>query len=277
MPGNVQGPNTGDDLQQWFRDIPLVTKFFTFGTLILGFLITFQWISIESVLFNYPLISKKFRVWRLVTPFLFAGKFSFNFAIHMMIMYENCRRYESDPYNTGAGGTTADFIFMMLFAMSILLVVAYVFQFLVLSEAILYVIMYVWSRREPDAQLNIYGIFRFKAIYLPWVYLAIKMIMGQDIILPFVGIVVGHLYYFLVHVVPITYSHTVLKTPDFCVSIVNYFSNGIGLQTNSIPAGRVGGTAGAAPGGGAGPGAGAGQGAGRGGHNWGRGQVLGAN
>ena len=277
MRGNVQGPNTGDDLQQWFRDIPLVTKFFTFSTLILGFLITFQWISIQSVLFDAVMISKKFQVWRLITPFIFSGKFSFNFAMHMMILYENCRRYENNPYNTGAGGSTADFIFMILFAMAILLTVAYIFQFLVLSESILYVIMYVWSRREPDAQLNIFG-FRFKAIYLPWVYLMIKLVMGQDLILPFIGIVVGHLYYFLVDVVPQSYGRSVLKTPEFCVSMVNYFSGGIGLQTNSIPAGRPGGVAAAATGVGGGANAtaaGTGGRTGSGGYNWGRGNVLG--
>lgn len=274
MRGNVQGPNTGDDLQQWFRDIPLVTKFFTFSTLLLGFLITFSLISTESVLFDAINISTKFQVWRLITPFIFSGKFSFNFAMHLMILYENCRRYENNPYNTGAGGTTADFVFMLLFSMTILLVIAYIFQFLVLSESILYVIMYVWSRREPDAQLNIFG-FKFKAIYLPWVYLLIKLVMGQDMVLPLIGIVVGHLYYFLADVVPMTYGRSVLKTPEICVSIVNYFSGGIRLQTNSIPAGRAGttptgpgatGTTGATAGGTRG-----------GGHNWGRGNVLGGN
>lgn len=42
-------------------------------------------------------------------------------------------------------------------AMTLLLIIAYSFEMMVLSEPILYVIMYVWSRREPDALLNIFG------------------------------------------------------------------------------------------------------------------------
>ena len=35
------------------------------------------------------------------------GPFSFNFAMHTYVLYENSRRYESNPYNTGGGGSSA--------------------------------------------------------------------------------------------------------------------------------------------------------------------------
>lgn len=50
-----------------------------------------------------------------------------------------------------------DYLWMLLLSMICLLAVAYYFDILVLSEPILYVIMYVWSRREPDQMLNIFG------------------------------------------------------------------------------------------------------------------------
>lgn len=58
--------------------------------------------------------------------------------------------------------------------------IAYVFDMMVLSDAILYVIMYVWSRREPEGQLSMFGI-RFKVVYTPWMYVAIRLIMGGSI------------------------------------------------------------------------------------------------
>ena len=50
-----------------------------------------------------------------------------------------------------------DYLWMLLLSMICLLAVAFYFDILVLSEPILYVIMYVWSRREPDQMLNIFG------------------------------------------------------------------------------------------------------------------------
>ena len=56
----------------------------------------------------------------------------------------------------------SDFLWLLLVSMSALLLVAYSFDMMVLSDSILYVIMYMWSRREPDAMLNIFG---FKVSY----------------------------------------------------------------------------------------------------------------
>jgi Derlin-2/3 len=175
----------------------------------------------------------------------------------MMVLYENCRRYENNPYNTGGGGTTADFIYMILIGAAIILSIAHIYDFFILSEPILYMIMYVWSRRDPDVLLNIYG-FRFKGLYLPWIYLAIRLVMGNDIILPLIGIGVGHLYYFAVVVLPTTYNLNIVQTPKFCIDLANYYS---GTTPRAVPAGSDPRSERLARGAG---------------YQWGRGHVLGA-
>lgn len=186
-----------------------------------GALLTFGWISVWDVVLNWALIRNKFQVWRLFTSFVLVDKFSFNFAMHLYIMYQNCLRYEANPYNTGAGGNTADFMWMLLLCMGILLVLAYYFEMLVLSEPILYVIIYVWSRREPDAISNIFG-FKFRSVYLPWIYVAMRLIMGGSITEPLMGIAVGHLYYFLVAVFPISHGRNLIVTPQFCSDFISW-------------------------------------------------------
>lgn len=217
----VAGVGDGDSIQDWFKSIPLITKGFLVSTLLSGALLSFGMISPMDLVFVWPLVKNKFNVWRLFTSFIYAGPFSFNFAMHTYVLYENCKRYEANPFNTGAGGTSADFLWMLLVTMGILLVIAFYFDLMVLSEPILYVIMYVWSRREPDAQLNIFG-FRFKSLYLPWVYVALRLIMGGAITEPLIGIAVGHLYYFLIEVLPVTHGYNLIRTPKFCVDFVGY-------------------------------------------------------
>lgn len=230
--GQVGG---GDSLKDWFDSVPLVTKIFLMSTLMSGAALSFKWISAESMILFWPLITSKFEVWRLFTPFIFAGSFSFNFAMHTYVMYENFRRYEENPYNTGAGGNTADFIWLILLAMGVLLGLAYVFDLLILSDAILYVVMYVWSRREPAAQVNMFG-FRFKSVYLPWVYVAIRLLMGGSITEPLMGIAVGHLYFYLVEVYPAAHGgRGLIQTPQFCSRLVTFLTGF--LPVNAPPTG----------------------------------------
>ena len=103
----------------------------------MGLLITFGWISVAKLVFVPELLIQKFEIWRLLTPFIFAGKFSFSFVMHLVVLYENCRRYEANPFNTGGGGTTADFIFALLIGGFLLLLTAYFFEFFILSESLL--------------------------------------------------------------------------------------------------------------------------------------------
>ncbi|KAJ1407241.1 Derlin, partial [Ochromonadaceae sp. CCMP2298] len=173
----VAGVNDGDSIKGWFNDVPIVTKVFLCSTLLSGAVLTLGLFSAFDLVLDWPNIRYKFHFWKLLTNFFFAGKFSFNFAIHTYVLYENCRRYEEAPFNTGAGGSSADFLWLILMAMALMLVAAYYLDIMVLSEAILYVVMYVWSRRDPDSLVKIFG-FKFKALYLPWVYIGIRVVMG---------------------------------------------------------------------------------------------------
>jgi hypothetical protein len=176
----VAGVNDGDSIKQWFLDVPPITKFFLCSTILSGAVMTFGIFSPYDVVLDWPGIRFKFQFWKLLTNFFFAGKFSFNFAIHTFVLYENCRRYEEAPFNTGAGGSSADFLWLVLMAMGVMLVAAYYLGMMFLSEAILYVVMYVWSRRDPDMLVKIFG-FKLKALYLPWVYIGIRLLMGGGI------------------------------------------------------------------------------------------------
>ena len=120
-------------------------------------------------------------------------------------------RYEANPFSTGARGSSADYLYMILFSTLVLLTYAAIFPpTVILSDSLLYVIMYCWSRRELDAQVSLFGM-KLKGMYLPWVYVAIRVLMGGDIVMPLVGIVTGHLYYFLAEGLPITHNITLLK------------------------------------------------------------------
>ena len=292
-PAAVGRPNQGDSISDFYKEMPLVTKVLTTGTVLTAALVSFGMVSDMDMVFVWQFVAKKFHVWRLLTSFTFVGPFSFSFVMHTFVLYENCRRYEQNPFNTGGGGNSSDFLLLVLFAMVALVLVNFVFPLQVMSECLLYAIMYVWSRREPDARLNLWG-FQFKGLYCPWVYIGIRVLMGGSPTQPVIGVVVGHVYYFLVEVLPLSHGYDLVRTPAFCVDLVQWYTGvtgasaggGTGFVMQPPPA-RAGAAAGA---GGAGAAAAAGAGGanraaagGAGGsfpsmgagHQWGRGRTLG--
>ena len=80
------------------------------------------------------------------------------------------------------------------------------------AQAMLYLVLYVWSRRNPTQQVSLYG-FPVQAVMLPWALCAFNMVIGNSLLLPLMGIGVGHLYYFAIEVLPDAYGVDVVKTP----------------------------------------------------------------
>lgn len=231
-------------------------------------------------------IVNNFEVYLLFTPFIFAGGFGFPFAMHVYVLYENCKRYEINPYNTGGGGNSADFLWMIMIGMVMIMAMTYFFTMFIFADPLVFYIIYIWSRRSPDTQLSIYGL-KLKSLYLPWAFIAIRLIMGASIVEPLIGIGCGHIYYFLVDVLPLSHGYDIVRTPKFCMRIAEWYignslpaaapsgirghQGGFGGVGTGLPApGRTATGAPAAARGGAFPQMGAG-------YNWGRGRTLGTD
>lgn len=81
-------------------------------------------------------------------------------------------------------------------------------------------LLYLWSREFPNANINLYGLVTLKAFYLPWAMLCLDVIFGSPIVPDLLGIIAGHLYYFLTVLHPLAGGKTILKTPAFLHKLV---------------------------------------------------------
>jgi hypothetical protein len=83
-------------------------------------------------------------------------------------------------------------------------------------QNLVFFVMYIWSKRNPTAQANIWGI-PIQAVWLPFAYLALFVCMGNPYFALLHGLAVGHLYYFLAHVFPLVNGRDILVTPKFLI------------------------------------------------------------
>lgn len=54
-----------------------------------------------------------------------------------------------------------------------------------------------------------------QAFYLPWAMLVLDVLFGSEIVPDLIGIIAGHLYYFLAVLHPLATGRNILKTPQW--------------------------------------------------------------
>lgn len=87
-------------------------------------------------------------------------------------------------------GRTADFVWMVMLGMFTLLPLPLIVPSIELpfcSASLVFMLLYLWSRENPNANTSIMGMVTLKAFYLPWGMMALTMLMGGSVLPDFLG------------------------------------------------------------------------------------------
>ncbi|KAJ4952244.1 hypothetical protein NE237_029076 [Protea cynaroides] len=203
---------------EFYNSLPPITK--AYGTLCVLATIAYQigLLNPANIALFYSYVFSRFQVWRLFTNFFFLGNFSINFGIRLLMIIRYGVQLENGPFER----RTADFLWMMIFgALSLLVLSAIPLLWSpFLGTSLVFMLLYVWSREFPNAQISIYGLVTLKAFYLPWAMLALDVIFGSSPIPDLLGIIAGHLYYFLTVLHPLAGGRSIVKTPTWLRKLV---------------------------------------------------------
>uniref|UniRef100_A0A6T9ZZX8 Derlin n=1 Tax=Pseudo-nitzschia delicatissima TaxID=44447 RepID=A0A6T9ZZX8_9STRA len=221
--GQVGGTSTPADM---FHQLPTITKWWLGATLILTLSVNFKLVSPYHTMWSWDMVKSNLEVYRFLTCFCYAGPFSLGLFFLMYMQSSFSQKYEEGiPFNTGAGGGTADYAFCWLLG-AIGCILTYPLCLMMgiplmplFYPTMTYYVLYVWSKKNPTNQANIWG-FPVQGLYLPFAYLAITVFCGNPYEPMLHGMALGHLYYFCADVVPIVYGKDFLVTPKF---LIDYF------------------------------------------------------
>jgi Derlin-2/3 len=174
-----------------------------------------------SLFLYYPrCFAPHWQVWRLLSNFLFFdSRFSLSWFLRMFFFVQYSASLERESF----AGRTADFAWMWLFGvLALLLLNAALFYSPLahlalpfLGPSLTFMLTYVWSRRNPAMRMSLFGLFEFAAPYLPWVLIGVGIMIDADPIYDVLGLIVGHVYYYLEDVVPVVFPRApqILRTP----------------------------------------------------------------
>jgi Derlin-2/3 len=103
--GDIPGPDA------WFKALPIVTQYWFGATIVITLSVNFGIIDAYQIMWSWSKITTSLELWRVLTPFCFAGGFSFNTLISCYMLVQFSKQYESGgPFNTGAGAYFFTFI-----------------------------------------------------------------------------------------------------------------------------------------------------------------------
>jgi len=245
MPVARDGPAGVEDTggpKEWFEALPILTKYWFGATAVCTLAGNLGMFHPGKLLWNWEAIIHGFELWRIVTCFCYAGAFYFRTLMLIVTQVMFSQRFESaGPFNTGAGGGTADYAFMLLFgALFMLLTKPLANMYWPIGsyyqENLTMFVVYVWSKKFPNVNMSFWGV-PIQGFWMPWVYWAFAVFTAAPWRSMVHGYMCGHIFYFLVDVVPNAYGKDILFTPQF---LIDQFGIGhyVGAATPRAPDNR---------------------------------------
>eukprot|EP00736_Rhodelphis_marinus_P003202 Rmarinus@m.12564 len=243
-----------NSIEDWFNGLPLVTKNYFISAVSVTLAANFGLISWDRLYWDIPLIMK-FQLWRLITPFLVLGGLGFSLLIVLMMLVRYSQALEQGIF----AGRPADYLFCLIFCAISLIGLNFLIPMPFMGQPLVYALVYVWSRHNPDTIVSFMFGLRFQALYLPWILAGFHMLLGSSPMPYLMGIASGHVYFYLDHIYPNTSGRRLLHTPQFLEKLVGGRSDWYaGPRRQQGGGGENGGGGGS-------------------GHSWGTGHRLGSN
>ncbi|KAK0426533.1 hypothetical protein QR680_009757 [Steinernema hermaphroditum] len=245
------------DFGDWYRSVPEITRYWLTGSVVASLLGRIGMFSPYTMHLDWQLFATKFHIWRPLTALFYYPvnpSSGFHWLFMLYLLYSYGKSTEKDVFT----GRPADYLFMLIFNWISCTIVSFAVGIPFLLEPMVVSVLYVWCQLNKDMIVSFLFGAQFKAVYLPWVLVLFNMILRGTMV-ELAGVVVGHIYYFLMYSYPQEFGGaSLIKTPQF---LYQWFPSSVGgvHGFGSAPESRR-----PAP-------------RNDGGHNWGRGQQLGSS
>ncbi|XP_028176885.1 derlin-1 [Ostrinia nubilalis] len=250
------------EFKDWYRNVPFFTRTWLTLTIVFSLIGRFGLVNPYYLLLDFYPFVFECQIWRPLTAAFYypiGPGTGFHFLINCYFLYTYSQRLETGMFQ----GKPADYLYMLLFNWVCCVIIGLMINVPLIMDPLVLSVLYVWCQLNKDVVVSFWFGTRFKAMYLPWVLLAFNMILSGGGAMELVGILIGHLSFFLQFKYPQEFGGPAILTPPAFLKRMfpdSRFVGGFGTAPQAVGGER------ARPGDTM-----------FGGHHWGRGQVLGGN
>lgn len=146
-------------IYEMWSSVPPITRTILLISVLLSLLVSLDICTPYKLYFNYQLIKTKGQYWRTFTSLFYYGELSAHTIFDFLLFYYYSSKLEREDFRN----KPADFLMFLAFCCSSFLVIATYWGLQFLSPCLSATILYIWTRRNPNMQVNIMEIFTFRA------------------------------------------------------------------------------------------------------------------
>ncbi|KAJ2381418.1 hypothetical protein GGI05_005992, partial [Coemansia sp. RSA 2603] len=129
-------------LEDWYYNIPVFTRVYMTAIFALTLAEQLDFVHLTQLYYTRQTIPRQ-QYWRLLTSFLYLGRFSFEWFLNMYFIVQYCRDLEEGSYLN----RPADFAWLLLLLCStIVLIASFVANPYFLAHMLVASLTYMWSR-----------------------------------------------------------------------------------------------------------------------------------
>jgi Derlin-2/3 len=124
------------------------------------------------------------------------------FLFRLVWLFQYGGSYEQTKFSHN----TADAVTLIFFLMTSTILIDFLippFRSYIHGPTLIFALIYLWSKQNPTAPISLFGLIKLQALYLPFAFMGITVLQGGSPFPELLGILVGHLYYFLTDVYPV--------------------------------------------------------------------------
>ncbi|WAQ87643.1 hypothetical protein PtA15_8A549 [Puccinia triticina] len=181
------------------RKIPIVTRTLLGLALSVTGPVSLGLVNPYYILFSTRHIFQKFELWRILTPFFFAGS-GLQLLFDLFLLYRNSIALETQSF----AGRSADYAWTIICLMVAIIGTNYPLKSMIFWGPLMSGLGFMWSQINPDSLVSLFGLPPFKAAYFPFAMLALDYVRGGMPLMTqsLSGVVAGYGIHYLNNVYP---------------------------------------------------------------------------
>ncbi|WVF69561.1 hypothetical protein IAT40_004339 [Kwoniella sp. CBS 6097] len=198
------------DFSSVISTIPPVTRTLLLGTGLITVPCLLRLISPASVAIIWPMITKRYEVWRPVTSFFYGGS-GFPLLYDVFLIYRNSSSMERDLFRND----TAEYAWLHIMLAVFILLFNSLIGLPFLFRPLLHAQTYVWCRANPTVKVSIFGLLTIPTSLYPAALIVLDLLTGGPMkaLGGVIGVLAGHLWWFISSYLPL-YAPTHLRRPN---------------------------------------------------------------
>jgi Derlin-2/3 len=199
---------------QSIKDFPPITRMYLILSILANIMCFAQIIKPIHLFLNFQLIIFHYNFWRLFSHAFFFGQIGIKAFFYIFFFSRYSKALEMYSFQ----GKKENYLYLLIFGNSIMVLFKlFIYEAQFLGPAITNMIVYLWGKKNAQQQINLVNILHIRGSSLPFVLTLSSLAMKQKTLkLDLLGIIAGHLYYYLEEIYPrLIGGQKVLRTPGF--------------------------------------------------------------